>query len=279
MAVTLAPLDKWTLAYLAYATPMLLAAGVRGAEAAVIAAGYGALGAFAFAAPSLRRRGGAVRFVAEFYPLMAAVGLYTAIGMANTTAGVSHDAIVQRWEEAVLGSQPSREWIRAMPFPWLSWMLHAGYLSYYFILAGAPLGLWLSGRQEGARRVTFAMMAAFYICYAVFLAFPVAGPRYTFALAENAATSTAIAQATQRLLDNGAAWGTAFPSSHVAVSLVAAGTTLREWRALGFPLLVAALLLTLGTVYGQFHYAVDAIAGVALAASIVAVIAPTKISG
>jgi membrane-associated phospholipid phosphatase len=156
--------------------------------------------------------------------------------------------------------------------------MHAGYLSYYLILAGAPLGLWLSGRREGARRVTLAMMAAFYLCYAIFLLFPVAGPRYTFPLADNAATATGIARFTQRLLDGGAAWGTAVPSSHVAVSLVAAGVTLGEWRALGAPLLAAAILLTLGTVYGQFHYAVDAVAGAALAAAVVALMHPrTKI--
>jgi membrane-associated phospholipid phosphatase len=139
------------------------------------------------------------------------------------------------------------------------------------ILAAAPLGLWLSGRRDGARRVTLAMMAAFYICYAAFLLFPVAGPRYLFPPAANAARDAAIARFTQRLLDDGAAWGTAFPSSHVAVALAAAGVTVREWRPLGMILLAAALLLTLGTVFGQFHYAVDAVAGAALAAAVVAV--------
>jgi hypothetical protein len=54
----------------------------------------------------------------------------------------------------------------------------------------------------------------------------------------------------------------------VAVSLTAAGAALREWRGPGLVLMAAAVLLTLGTVYGQFHYAVDALAG-ALAAGIV----------
>jgi membrane-associated phospholipid phosphatase len=261
--------------YLAFATAMLVAPGrARFAGVTWILAGYAALLALALAAPALRRRGGRPGFLAEFYPLLAAVGLYTAVGMVNAIAGVSHDAAVQRWEDALFGGQPSREWIRAAPWPWLSVAMHAGYLSYYLILAGAPLGLWLSGRREGARRVTLAMMAAFYLCYAIFLLFPVAGPRYTFPLADNAATAMGIARFTQRLLDGGAAWGTAFPSSHVAVSLVAAGVTLGEWRALGAPLLAAAILLTLGTVYGQFHYAVDAVAGAALAAAVVALMHP-----
>ena len=267
----LAPLDRWTVGYLAFATVMLLSSWrSRPPGAIAILAAYSLLAVVALAAPALRRRGRVPGFLAEFYPLLAAVGLYTAVGLINRAAGVSHDGAVQGWEQALFGGQPSRGWIRAAPWPWLSWVLHAGYLSYYFILA-APLGLWLSGRRDGARRVTLAMMAAFYICYAAFLLFPVVGPRYLVPLAANAASDTAIARFTQRLLDNGAAWGTAFPSSHVAVSLVAAGVTVREWRPLGAVLLVAASLLTLGTVYGQFHYAVDAVAGAGLAAAVVAV--------
>jgi membrane-associated phospholipid phosphatase len=276
--VRLAPLDRWTLGYLGFATVILLSSWRSRPPVAVgILAAYALLAAVALAAPALRRRGGVPGFLAEFYPLLAAVGLYTAVGLINRAAGVSHDGAVQRWEQALFGGQPARAWIRAAPWPWLSWVLHAGYLSYYFIVAGAPLGLWLSGRRDGARRVTLAMMAAFYICYAAFLLFPVAGPRYLFPLAANAASDTAIARFTQRLLDTGAAWGTAFPSSHVAVSLAAAGATVREWPRLGAAVLVAACLLTLGTVYGQFHYAVDAVAGAGLAAGVLAVSGATKI--
>jgi membrane-associated phospholipid phosphatase len=62
------------------------------------------------------------------------------------------------------------------------------------------------------------------------------------------------------------AWGTAFPSSHVAAALVAAGCAWRALRPLGMTLVPLALLMSLATVYGQFHYAVDALAGAALAA-------------
>jgi membrane-associated phospholipid phosphatase len=142
--------------------------------------------------------------------------------------------------------------------------MHAAYLSYYFVLALAPLGLWLSGRREAARRTLLLMMVTFYVCSALFLLFPVAGPRYLFAPAANAATATPIAVFTHRLVAGGSAWGTAFPSSHVAVALVAAVCAWRGWRPLGAALLPAAALLALGTVYGQFHYAVDAVAGAAV---------------
>ena len=129
-------------------------------------------------APASAPRGGVAGFLADFYPLLAVLGLYSAIGLVNAAAGVSHDAAVQGWEGRLFGAQPSRDWIRAWPHPALSWTLHVAYLSYYMTLAAAPLGLWLSGRRESARHVAFLMMLTFYLCYAVFLLFPVAGPRY-----------------------------------------------------------------------------------------------------
>ena len=269
--MTLAPLDRWTLAYIGVASAFL---GLRWTSLPdghggfvllhVVAAGAALL------APRLRLGGAVGRFVGEFYPLLLLYPLYAELGALNAVAPTFHDARVQTWETLLFGGQPSSGWIRAQPWPWLSNLLHAAYLSYHLILAGAPLGLWLSGRAGGARRTVTAMMICFYACYTVFLLFPVAGPRYLFPLAHNAATATPLAVFTQQLLDAASSRGTAFPSSHVAAALVASLTALREWRPLGAALLPAALLLALGTIYGQLHYAVDALAGAAVAALILA---------
>ena len=262
----LALVDRWTLGYVGFATSALAGHGWASTHADSMLLAHALLVAVALAAPRARAAGGAAAFLGDFCPLLVDAALYTEIGLVNTAAGVSHDSLVQGWEEALFGGQPSRDWIRAAPWPWLSWPLHLGYLSYYFILAGGPLALWLSGRRDGARRAILLIMATFYVCYAIFYMFPVAGPRYLFPLARNAATAVAPAVFAQRLLEQGAAWGTAFPSSHVAVALVASAAAWREWRLLGAILLPAAALLSFGTVYGQFHYAVDALAGAVVAA-------------
>jgi membrane-associated phospholipid phosphatase len=83
-----------------------------------------------------------------------------------------------------------------------------------------------------------------------------------FPAADNAAAQTAIAQWTARFLEHVSAWGAAFPSSHVAVAVAATAVALLEWRVLGLALVVPTTLLTLGSVYGQFHYAVDVLAGI-----------------
>ena len=264
----LAPVDRATLAFLAIALAFNLARGPREWPLVLLlpaALGLAAAVA-AFLAPRARRAGPLGRLVGEVYPLLLTLGLYTHVGLVNRAGGVAHDALVQRWEEAVFGLQVSLAWIRAFPAPWWSNLLHGAYLSYYLILAGTPLGLWAAGRRAAARDAVFLMMATFYACYAVFLAFPVAGPRYFFAPAANAATAAPVARLTHRLLETGSAWGTAFPSSHVAVALVAAAMAWRGLRPLGAVLVPLAALLSLGTVYGQLHYGVDALAGAFVAA-------------
>lgn len=268
----LAPVDRAAVAYAAVALAFTLARGPRAWPAGALLPAALLLLAFVAVAlaPRARRAAPAGSFVAEFYPLLVTVGLYTHVGLVNA-AGGTHDRLVQRWEEALFGGQPALAWIRAFPSPAWSTLMHGAYLSFYFILAAAPLGLWLTGRREAARSAALLMVAALYACYATFLAFPVAGPRYLFPPAANAATAVPAAELAHRVLRGGSAWGTAFPSSHVAGALVAAACAWRGWRPLGAVLLPAAVLMSLATVYCQFHYAVDALAGAGLAAAVLIV--------
>jgi membrane-associated phospholipid phosphatase len=66
------------------------------------------------------------------------------------------------------------------------------------------------------------------------------------------------------LLDRGSSRGTAFPSSHVAASVVSSLCALRHQRRVGIAVTLVTVALTFATVYGGFHYAVDALVGVIL---------------
>jgi membrane-associated phospholipid phosphatase len=269
--MALAPIDRATLAYLGVALAVTLACGPSAPPASLLLPAALLLSALVagVGAPRARRAGATGRFLGEFYPLLLTLALYTHVGLVNAARGVAHDARVMGWEQALFSTQPSVAWIRAFPSPAWSTLMHAAYLSYYAIVAAAPLALWWSGRQAAARETLLLIMLAFYACYTVDFAFPVAGPRYVFPPARNAATAVPLAVVTQRLLERGAAWGTAFPSSHVAAGLAAALCAWRRLRPLGAVLLPLALLLALATVYGQFHYAVDALAGAFVALVVV----------
>jgi membrane-associated phospholipid phosphatase len=265
--MALAPIDRATLAYLGVALAFNLAYGPREPPSSLLLPGALVMGALVagFLAPRARRAGRLGRLLAEFYPLLLIVGLYTQVGLVNTARGVSYDPLVIGWETTLFSGQPSLAWIRVFPSPAWSTLMHGAYLSYYAILVAAPLGMWWSGRFGAARETLLLIMVTFYACYAIFMIFPVAGPRYVFPLPRNAATEVPLAVLTHRLLEGGSAWGTAFPSSHVAAGLVSALAASRHLRPLGWVLLPLVVLLSLGTVYGQFHYAVDALAGAGVA--------------
>src|SRR5207245_2192155 len=223
------------------------------------------MAALVLLAPRARNAGRVGRFFGDWYPMVLLPALYGEIGVLTLSAGFQNDLLIQRLETWVFGSQISYRWIRESPSVLLSWILHACYLAYYPILYASPLGLWMVGRRDASRHTIFAVMATFYLCYIVFLFFPVAGPRYAFDGAHNLATEVGPARFAAWLLDRGDSWGAAFPSSHVAASVVATGMALRYWRRLGLLLLLFTTGVMLAVVYGQFHYAVDAVAGLILA--------------
>jgi membrane-associated phospholipid phosphatase len=260
-----APMDVWILGYVGFASLIL---GLRWSypipSPGLLLLGHALMVSVVLLAARLRASRPQA-WLASFYPLGLLSPFYSELGILNVAQGISHDALVQVWEAALFGGQPSHDWIRAQPWPVMSWVLHVAYLSYYGIILGAPLGLWLGGRREAATRTVYRIIATFIVCYVFFLLFPVAGPRYLFPLAKNAATEVAPAVMTHDVLRTGSSWGTAFPSSHVAVALVAGVSATAAWPAFGVVLLVDAVLLTFGTVYGQFHYAVDALAGAVIA--------------
>ena len=263
------PVDRWTIAYSLVVAAVVVWRLPR-ERLPVFLAVHVLLITLPLVMPRARRNGAMGRFLGDWYPLLLLPALYTEVGLVNLGDGRAFDRVVLGWEQALFGFQPAREWIRANPSVWLSWLLHVGYLAYYPITLAAPLALWLAGQRQAMLRALTTIMATFYLCYVVFLLFPVVGPRHVFPAADNAATQTAIAQLTAQFLERGAAWGAAFPSSHVAVSVAATVAAFREWRALGLLLVLPTVLLTLGSVYGQFHYAVDAIAGLGVGLAIAA---------
>jgi membrane-associated phospholipid phosphatase len=105
------------------------------------------------------------------------------------------------------------------------------------------------------------MTLGFYACYVVFSVFPVAGPRYFYGNATGPIVQVATARVVHWLTEGGSAIGTAFPSSHVAATWCAVYALWRDARKVALCVAPVALGLALGTVYGQFHYAVDALAG------------------
>jgi membrane-associated phospholipid phosphatase len=110
---------------------------------------------------------------------------------------------------------------------------------------------------------------AFAACFATFALFPVQGPWYEWP-PPDAVPDGPVRDTVQRILRAGSSRGTAFPSSHVAVSTAQALLALRHQRAAGVVTALLAAGLAAGAVYGGFHYAIDVAAGALVGALVFA---------
>lgn len=197
-------------------------------------------------------------------PLMLLPLLYFEVALLNRSlhGGRYFDATVIGWEQFLFGGMPSQTWAELAPYLWLSELLHAAYLAYYAIIVVPPLVLFIQKRYEAMRQVVFIFMLVSLVHCLVFIFFPVQGPRYLFP----APTAGPIEQGwlyrlTHWILETGSSQGTAFPSAHVAVSFAQTAISFRVLPRWGWSLLGLSLLLAASTVYGGFHYLIDALAG------------------
>src|SRR5690606_11062348 len=191
-----------------------------------------ALGARPLRAPidALRERWPAIQgFLADWYPLLLIPLLYGELEPLNRAVwgGEYFDDLIIHWEEILFGGQPSHILARALPALARSETLHAAYLSYYLIIFGPPLALYLAGRREAFRQVVFTIMLVFFLHYLFFIYFPVQGPRYIFPAPDGVVATGFFYKLTHQILEAGSSQGAAFPSSHVGVAFAQAALAVR----------------------------------------------------
>ena len=202
--------------------------------------------------------------IREIYPLLLLPALYSELDILNSVAVPVHDRLVWEWELLLFGGQISREWWQAAPSRFWSTVFHTAYLSYYLIISAPALYFAWRGDLQAVRRFVLVVIATFVICYLVFIFFPVAGPYYEFRRPAAWFTENWPARLTYEALASGSSYGAAFPSSHVAAALAATLTAARSSPRLGLLMVIPTLLLTIGVVYCQMHYGVDALGGLAV---------------
>ena len=270
----LLPVDRVAIGY--FGCTGLVALVFGGLSGAGIAAAH-AIAIFGITRlAAWRPRAGLAAIARGAYAVLLTPLLYAELSVLNRFLTQRYfDTTVQAWDAALFGGQPSIDlsaWL-----PWLSFseVLHLGYFGYYAIIPAAILGVFATRGIEAFQRTALAVASAFFASYLIFMFFPVAGPRYEFVQIGGSIGEGTLFGIVHGILEAGSSKGTAFPSSHIAASLagvVAAGREDRRWFWL---LLIPQLALTAGTVYGRFHYATDALAGILLGLLVCAVLRRT----
>jgi membrane-associated phospholipid phosphatase len=236
--------------------PMVLYARVTGDGWPLLAH----VAAFALAAAATSYDRPPLGTLRAWLPLALGPFLYIELRWLIEGVGRPHaDLLVQGWERMLFASNPAVTWAPSLPMPWLSELLHFAYASYYLLVYVPPLVLYAREQRDEFAATMFALAVVYGVCFVTYLFFPVDGPRFLGGPA--AAPDGPIRSFVLHLLAAASSRGTAFPSSHVAASVVASLCALRYQPRVGVPVALLTVGLGLGTVYGGFHYAVDALAG------------------
>lgn len=183
------------------------------------------------------------------------------------SGGASLDRIFADADFFLFGFQPSIEFHRALHGPYWTELFFFGYFTYYFLITAGWWMLFLRGKDDEAANCLFVVTASFGALFLWYSFFPVMGPKYHFRELRAAWYGNfkgyLFTALLKRVFDAANLGGAAFPSSHVAISLISLILNAKLNRRL-LPLLIPLTgLLFLSTVYLYAHYAVDVFAGVA----------------
>ena len=267
------------LAFLLPTTYLTVAANLYAQEAGVLGArhpggvlrlGVAALVLVVLAlALHFRPRDPWVQDLRDILPFVVCILVYTnlhdTIGFVNPH-DVHHDLIAL--DVRLFGVEPVL-WAEQFISPPRTEVMQFFYVNFFWIAPSASLILLTRQRRPEFRATTMAIMTCFYLGYFLYVVFPAAPPRLVL-----------VSQFTKNLYGypqffsklNADAFAllpvdsrAAFPSLHTAVSLtmlVSSWRFLRTWFWTSLPFVLG---LWVSTIYLRHHYAVDLLAGFALA--------------
>jgi membrane-associated phospholipid phosphatase len=217
--------------------------------------------------------------------------------------GESHEhakifSIIRDWVSVALILVAYREmdWFSALPrnfdleLRWVEWdrtiLYHWGlrsaieslgtlvpfYLEFCYLLvyAVAPFVvavLYFERRLSRVNSAVFLYLLGTLIAYALFPYFPSDPPRVAFGGSDMPDITTSVRGLNLWLVGNLGIHTSVFPSAHVSSAFSAAWALfafLPERKRFGWGMLVYATSVAVATVYGRYHYAADAVAGMAI---------------
>ncbi len=166
------------------------------------------------------------------------------------------------FEKIILGANPTLYIDTHLLNTTVTEVLSFCYFSYYLLLPGFLLPVFIRKDYTVLKQFLTAVCLTFFVSYLLFSLYPVEGPRWYFAEQYlNEVTGPVFRPLVEFVIDNGAVRGGAMPSSHTGVALVIMIFCLRYYRRAGRLLVPVIIGLSLGTVWGRFHYVTDVIIG------------------
>jgi len=245
----------------------------------VVGTVFVAIAAMALLVPFVKREAPApLAFVRTFYPQLLLIlffeeSILLSVGISH---GLVHDQEIAAIDKALFGFQPSRRFHEGLArFPAINELMFGGYFLYYVMFAVTPWLAFFQGRKEEAEREIFVYVAMMILIFTWYLFFRVEGPKYWFPDLKSQGyaefSGDLFVPFFRNVFRNTQLYGAAFPSTHVAFSLLMTIYAARTRRSLLWLYIPAFTLVAAATVYIYAHYFADILGGIAATA----LLAPT----
>lgn len=173
------------------------------------------------------------------------------------------DPFFQQIDMLIFGYQPAIEWGARYSHILIQEIMHFAYFSYYIVIPGAAV-LILFKKRKYFPKYIFTVSFVFFVCYITYSFLPVIGGRYWEELYHLTMTYRGglFTRIMAFIYTHSQHFGAAFPSSHVAISIVVNLALFNYSVKLGRALIPLTILLTISTVYCHYHYFIDTVFGV-----------------
>lgn len=171
-----------------------------------------------------------------------------------------------QWDLAIFGTHPT-VWVEQFrSFAFMEFMAFS-YWSYYILFPFTAFLLYYRSTRQHFYSFVFSLSLTLYLCYFSYLFLTARSPQTTLAAFHTPREIAGIFDFLVRQIQGQVSiTGAAFPSSHVAAVWIMLIYLFQFKKWIGFFVLPFILSLTVSVVFMQYHYAIDAFAGILVVA-------------
>lgn len=207
-----------------------------------------------------------IHVLSHWYPLLLPGFFFEEIGhLVHAIFPGWFDHALIAADHALFGAHPT-VWLEQFSSYWLTEYLQLVYTTYLLLIPAFGAYLWWRRKRDQFAAFTAALCVTYYLNYLIFVFFPIEGPQHTLAqLQQGELTGGPFTAFISLIEKHGRVHGGAFPSNHVAGSMVVLFSAFRCSRRLSYVLTPLVLSICVATVYGRYHYALDVFAGTLMA--------------
>lgn len=205
-------------------------------------------------------------FIRQWYPVVSIPFIYWNMAyFIHLVFPGEFDPFIISTETAIFGVLPNIT-VQKLVTPVLTEVMQVFYATYWFMIPSGAALLYFGNREDIYDSYLYYMTLTFFASCLVFILFPVAGPRFFIVDQISAEYRGLFVTGFLRgFVEEAGLRGCAFPSAHVAVAVVVMRfVRIEHPRLAGWVLLPAVVGLSLATIYGQYHYLTDVVAGLVL---------------